>query len=633
MVAEQSSLTHPLINIQSLAMKQSIRILLSIFTGWVALFILAKLVFMACYHHLYAGTGIGDICAVIWHGLKMDLATAGYLTAIPGLILTVGSLFRASRPTRIVLKAYTAVMSLLVLSIICTDTALYGYWDFKLDITPLFYVMTDPAAALASAPQWMVIASVPAIALLTWGVYCLMTRLTGIDRYRTDSEGRARTAGVMLLLTALLFIPIRGGFGVATVNLSTAFYSNNMRLNHAAVNPAFSLIYSATHQQAFDKMFRFMEQDDADIIMARVTESHPSLPLDTTLLSTTRPDIYIIILESFSNSLFPSTGGEPIAIGLDSIGSTGLMFNNLYSSSFRTDRAIPAILNAFPAQPTTSLSKYPEKTRHIPSLARSLEKEGYKTAYYYGGDATFANMQTYLLNSGFGNLITIKDMNENIERGKWGVPDGALFDHIINNTANDTLHRHLTVIQTLSSHEPFEVPYSNPACKNNAACNAFAYTDSCTTAFINTLASMPGWNNTLVIAVPDHYGCYPHNPDPTDVILRHRIPLIMTGGALNRRGIINTTASQTDIIATLLDAMGIDHDEYRYSRNILTPTTTPMAFMSTPTYTAVVDTTGVASVYHIDTRLFDSGHSHPSTEADSINAAYLQTIYNNLHNL
>ncbi|MDE5635057.1 MAG: hypothetical protein K2I52_01960, partial [Muribaculaceae bacterium] len=51
------------------------------------------------------------------------------------------------------------------------------------------------------------------------------------------------------------------------------------------------------------------------------------------------------------------------------------------------------------------------------------------------------------------------------------------------------------------------------------------------------------------------------------------------------------------------------------------------------TYTAVVDTTGIASVYHIDTRLFDSGHSHPSTEADSINAAYLQTIYNNLHNL
>lgn len=614
-------------------MKLPIRILLSIFTGWVVLFILAKLVFMACYHHLYAGTGFIDMCAVIWHGLKMDLATAGYLTALPGLILTVGSLFSASRPTRIILKAYTAVMSLIIISIICTDIALYGYWDFKLDITPLFYVMTDPAAALASAPQWMVIAGLPAIGLLTWGVYILMTRFTGIDRYRTDGIGSAKTAIIMLLLTALLFIPIRGGFGVATVNLSTAFYSNNMRLNHAAVNPAFSLIYSATHQQAFDKMFRFMEQDDADRIMAGITGTRPHSAIDTPLLSTTRPDIYIIILESFSNSLFPSSGGKPIAIGLDSISSTGLMFNNFYSSSFRTDRAIPAILNAFPAQPTTSLSKYPEKTRHIPSLARSLEKEGYKTAYYYGGDATFANMQTYLLNSGFGNLITINDMDENIERSKWGVPDGALFDYIIDNTTNDSTHRHLTVIQTLSSHEPFEVPYHNPAFKDDAACNAFAYTDSCATAFINTLASMPGWDNTLVIAVPDHYGCYPHNPDPTDVVLRHRIPLIITGGALNHRGVIETTASQTDIIATLLDAMEIDRDEYRYSRNILDPQTIPLAFMSAPTYTAVVDSTGVASVYHIDTRLFDSGHSHPLTEADSINAAYLQTIYNNLHNL
>lgn len=614
-------------------MKQSARILLSMFISWVLLFILAKLIFMTFYHQLYTGIGFGDICDVIWHGLKMDLATAGYLSALPGLSLVAGAFIRSPRPIVIFIKTYTAVMSFLVLTIIGIDTTLYGYWDFKLDITPLFYVMTSPAAALASVPVWMIIADILVLCLLTYGLYLAIVRITGIKEYK--GAGGPKTALLSMVMTMLLFIPIRGGFGVATVNMSTAFYSNNMRLNHAAVNPAFSLFYSATHQQAFNKMFRFMEPDKVESIMNRLTASEPYNDPETPLLNTTRPDIYIIILESFSNSLFPSLGGEPVATGLDSIAASGLTMSNFYSSTFRTDRAIPAILNGFPAQPTTSLLKYPEKTRHIASLAHSLGKEGYSTRYYYGGDATFANKQTYLLNSGFQNLVTLKDMDPKIERSKWGVPDGALFDRALadmtENTESGTPH--LTIVQTLSSHEPFEVPYSNAAFKDDAACNAFAYTDSCATSFINALASRPGWNNTLVIAVPDHYGCYPHNPDPDDVVLRHRIPLIMTGGALNRRGITDTPASQVDMAAMLLDAMDIERSEYRYSRNLLDPEVVPMAFMSTPTYTAVVDTTGVSSVYNIETRTFRSGQSYPSTAADSINAAYLQSIYDTIDNL
>jgi len=578
---------------------------------------------------MYAGTEVGDIMQVIWHGLKMDFATAGYLTALPGLALTAGAWLQSPRPVIVFYKIYIAVTSFLVLTIIVTDTALYGYWDFKLDITPLFYVMTDPMAAVASVPLWAVVSGIISLLLMTTGLYIILIKLTGIGHYEVNPTKRLKTSGIMLLLTALLFIPIRGGFGVATVNMSTAFYSNNMRLNHAAVNPAFSLFYSATHQQAFDKMFRFMDAADAADIMKSVTASSPYNDPDNPLLTNKRPNLYIIILESFSNRLFPSLGGESVATRLDSIAGSGLVMSNFYSGTFRTDRALPAILNAFPPQPTTSLSKYPEKTRHIPSLARSLGDAGYKTSYYYGGDATFANKQTFLLNSGFDNVITLKDLDSGIDKSKWGVPDGALFTKTLDDARCDTTTQ-LRVIQTLSSHEPFEVPYHNPAFAHDDACNAFAYTDSCTAAFINALAILPQWNNSLVIIVPDHYGCYPHNPDPTDVVLRHRIPLIMTGGALNRRGIIGTPASQVDIIATLLDAMNIDRSGFTFSRNFLDPDVMPMAFMSTPTYTATIDPTGISSVYNIETKTFNSGGYHPTTHADSINAAYLQTIYDKL---
>lgn len=60
---------------------------------------------------------------------------------------------------------------------------------------------------------------------------------------------RLRVSGVLLLLTGLLFIPIRGGFTVSTMNTGKVYFSTNLRLNHAAINPAFSLMESLSKQR------------------------------------------------------------------------------------------------------------------------------------------------------------------------------------------------------------------------------------------------------------------------------------------------------------------------------------------------------------------------------------------------
>ncbi len=51
---------------------------------------------------------------------------------------------------------------------------------------------------------------------------------------------RQNVSLALLLLTAALFIPIRGGFSVSTMNLSKVYFSQDQRMNHAAINPAFS---------------------------------------------------------------------------------------------------------------------------------------------------------------------------------------------------------------------------------------------------------------------------------------------------------------------------------------------------------------------------------------------------------
>lgn len=617
-------------------MKDSVSKLIRLYVLLVTVFVVGKLVFMFCYRDMYAGCTVPDVLSVVWHGLRLDGSVAGYLSVVPGLVLAVSFWLRDDgRIARWLLRGYFLTVAAVIAAVAFMDTALYEYWGFKLDMTPVFYFMSSPTAAMASVSGWLIVVGTLAYAVVLAVLYMLMNRwIVRGGQLSGDAltlKSRLKGCGMMLLLTALLFVPIRGSFSVAPVNLSSAYFSDNVRLNHAAVNPAFSLLYSATHQQNFGRSFRFMESEDAADKMACMTDTVACEECDT-LLRIPRPDVYIIIMESFSSHLLPSQGGEPIATGLDSIASTGLLFDRFYACSFRTDRALPAILAGYPSQPTTSLMKYVEKTENLPSIPKSLKRAGYETRYYYGGDADFTNMKAFLVSAGFDCIVSDKDFPAAERTGKWGVHDGVLFDRCFAEIEPyDSVVPRLRVVQTSSSHEPFEVPYRN-ARLTDPAVNAFVYADSCVTAFVDRLASLPVWDSSLVIIVPDHYGCYPHDLEPMDVDARHRVPMILTGGALVPQGrSVHTVGAQTDIAATLLDMLGIDRSEFLFSHNLLCGSdSVRFGYVSTPTYAAIV-TAGGNALYDIE-RDSVTETGCPELGGEYIKA-YLQSLYDDLDRL
>ena len=198
-------------------------------------------------------------------------------------------------------------------------------------------------------------------------------------------------------LTAALFIPIRGGFSVSTMNLSKVYFSQDQRMNHAAINPAFSFMYSATHQNNFDKQYRFMDPKIADELFAEMVDK-PVAATDSIpqLLNTQRPNIIFIILESFSTHLMETFGGQPnVAVNMDKFAKEGVLFSNFYGSSFRTDRGLASIISGYPGQPSTSIMKYPEKTDKLHSIPRSLKNAGYSLEYYYGGAVSYTHLDVY----------------------------------------------------------------------------------------------------------------------------------------------------------------------------------------------------------------------------------------------
>lgn len=615
-------------------MSKSLLRILAFFGIYLLIFILLKPVFMAVYSSVMGDISAADRFNVIWHGLPMDCSMAGYFTIIPAL-LTIAGIWTDSRALRVANQVYIAFSAALISIVTVSDLALYGYWNFRLDTTPFFYFFSSPASALASVSTWTAILGFVVCILLAVALYFMIGLTAG--RVRPSAAIRSiRSTIATVILTAFLFIPIRGSFTVSTMNLSRSYFSANQRLNHAAINPLFSLMYSATHQSDFSSQFRYFDDDRARDIFAGL--SSPSGILTDTvapLFTIDKPDIYIIILESFSAHLMSSLGGEPIATGLDSIASNGLLFSNFYASGARTDRAIPAILSAFPAQPTTSLMKFAKKIEHAPSLPRVLRDSlGYDMAYYYGGDANFTNMLAYLVSSGFDRIVSDKDFPVSKRTSKWGAHDHIVFERVWDDIMADTTGNDrpvLRVVQTSSSHEPFEVPYSDPRFSDSPRKNAFAYADRSLTAFIDSLSASPLWERSVVIITPDHYGVYPEHLD--DPLARHHVPLVITGGAVNREpAVIGTTGDQTAIASTLLSALGTDDSAFAFSHDLFDPSASDYAFFSEPGMAAFVTPTDTVAInLDTDTPVIYSG---PASDAAADKCkAILQIIYDTLSEL
>ncbi len=572
---------------------------------FVCIFALQKPLFMLFYHSLYPDASCADWFEVILHGLPLDLSLAGYLTVIPGFLF-IASAWTLSKHLYRIWCSYYLFISILLSIIFIVDLGLYDFWGFRLDTTPIFYFISSPTDAVASVSLWVVAGAVVAMAVyaaLLYGIFhAVLLQKKQLLRMKLPYR-RLRMSGILLLMTGLLFIPIRGGFTVSTMNVGKVYYSADQRLNHAAINPVFSLMESLSKLKDFSSQYRFMEAEEAVRIFkelvdpavlkgnAGAADAPDSLRQSAdslhTLFTTRRPNVLFIIMESFSSRLMTALGGEPdIAVHLDSLSREGILFTNFYANSFRTDRGLVAILSGYPAQPTTSIMKYPRKTQSLPAIAGSLKKAGYSTKYYYGGDADFTNMRSYLISSGIEDIVSDQDFPVTERLSKWGVHDHLVFNRLLDDlkaeaAANSTDGKdapHFRVLQTSSSHEPFEVPYRRLA---NDRLNAFAYTDSCVNAFVQQFRELPQWKNTVIVLVPDHLGAYPEHIDNLSVE-RYQIPLLMIGGAVREPRRIDVYGSQHDIAATLLAQLALPHDEFTFSKDMMNPDSPHFAFFTVP---------------------------------------------------
>lgn len=569
-------------------MKKRIAYISLYFFTVLLIFILQKPLFMLYNGSIEKGFGFADYMQVMVHGASLDAATAGYLTAFPFLLVLISIWFRKF-PLKKILYGYYILAAALISIIFVVDMALYTFWGFKLDASVFLYI-DSPKEALASVSVGFILLRVLAILLLialnSWVLLKITPSVLTATRKRI-----AGTAG-MLLLGGVLFIIIRGGVTESTSNIGQVYFSNEPFLNHSAVNPDFSLLSSMGKSQDFASEFNFFDEEKRAALFDGL---YPTTDGDSIIqvLNTKRPNILIILMEGFGGAFVEPLGGLPdVTPHFNRLSKEGIFFTNCYANSFRTDRGTVCTFSGYLGLPTASVMKIPAKSRTLPAIAEGLSKAGYKTDFLYGGDINFTNMKSYLLSTGYQRLTANTDFSLAEQTSNaWGVNDDITFEYLYNQLRNrkeeGPWH---TAFLTLSSHEPFEVPYHR---LEDKIPNAFAYTDECLGKFVDRLKQTPAWKDLLVICLPDHGFYYPREGSNAMPRFYH-IPLLWLGGAVKQPMQVDKIMNQTDLAATLLGQLGLEHTAFTFSRNVLgSDYKYPFAFYSFNNGFSFRDSTGV----------------------------------------
>lgn len=607
-------------------MKKRIAYISLYFFTVLLIFILQKPLFMLYNGSIEKGFGFADYMQVMIHGASLDAATAGYLTAFPFLLVLISIWFRKF-PLKKILYGYYILAAALISIIFVVDMALYTFWGFKLDASVFLYI-DSPKEALASVSVGFILLRVLAILLLialnSWVLLKITPSVLTATRKRI-----AGTAG-MLLLGGVLFIIIRGGVTESTSNIGQVYFSNEPFLNHSAVNPDFSLLSSMGKSQDFASEFNFFDEEKRAALFDGL---YPTTDGDSIIqvLNTKRPNILIILMEGFGGAFVEPLGGLPdVTPHFNRLSKEGVFFTNCYANSFRTDRGTVCTFSGYLGLPTASVMKIPAKSRTLPAIAEGLSKAGYKTDFLYGGDINFTNMKSYLLSTGYQRLTANTDFSLAEQTSNaWGVNDDITFEYLYNQLRNrkeeGPWH---TAFLTLSSHEPFEVPYHR---LEDKIPNAFAYTDECLGKFIDRLKQTPAWKDLLVICLPD-YGFYYPREGSNAMPRFYHIPLLWLGGAVKQPMQVDKIMNQTDLAATLLGQLGLEHTAFTFSRNVLgSDYKYPFAFYSFNNGFSFRDSTGV-TVFDNNSGsiLFDE----PEADESRLDKgkAILQTVYDDLGN-
>lgn len=538
---------------------------------WLLFCVAFKVFFLLYNFSAAAGLPAADLWGIFRHGIVMDLSVAGYFSALPGLIFTLGFLWTPRLGTQI-LRYYTLLVLIVLTLIGLGDAGLYPAWGSRLNAQVLLY-LENPGGIYASMTWYQLILFPLCWAGIVWGCMWCYKRLLPTSQLR-ELRLPLWGAPVMLLFTAVLIIPIRGGLDRAPLNHSKVYFSENIKANQFAYNFFWNFIHDVMKNSKNKVEVNYMSTEEAKAILEAKDKEGEEAPQLIYPEDGKPVNIVVVFLESFSDKIIEPLGGmKGVTPNLNAFCEEGIAFDSFYSTGNRSDKGMSAFIGGRPSDMSayTSLA-FPEKMKNLDYLPRYFADQDYNMSFYYGGDVNFYNTRAVMIQSGMKKIVSKEEFP--LETGlkqKWGVPDEFLYARLFEDLKQEP-EPYFSMVYNISSHEPFDVEKDFNRFDLNTIegryLNSAFYADSCLGVFVDSLKQLPSWKNTLVVVTADHTSL---QPGPTTVFDQdsYRIPLIMLGGVVKNHALIHRIGNHNDFGPMLLKQLGLKHKKDLLSKDFL----------------------------------------------------------------
>ena len=350
------------------------------------------------------------------------------------------------------------------------------------------------------------------------------------------------------------------------------YYMNKIRVEAAKNESTESAVNdtSITEHTMLNPDYSFYHKEDTPDVLGNF------LKVDQTI----KPNIVFIIVESLGTAYSgPANYLGSFTPFLDSLGTKSLYWKNFISSAGRTFEVLPTMLGSLPYG-ETGFCDLTTPPNHL-TLPRLLKKNGYATSFFYGGEATFDNMDVFLKRQNTDNIIDgalfdkgLVKMPSNNDAFSWGYGDKELFSEYLSYSARKkNTSPTFDVLLTLSMHSPFLLNnqsfFENKVearinelkltqkqrdfvNKYKAQFTTIMYFDASIRYLFKVLSKRPSFKNTVFVITGDHR--MPEIPISTQVD-RFHVPLIIYSPLLKRSKTIGAVSSQFDITPTFVSML------------------------------------------------------------------------------
>ncbi len=545
-----------------------IKELFKVYLIFVALFLIGRFFFYLLYFERFNDISFFESLLTFIYGLRMDTIVICIILVIPTIFLAITPKIFSNFISKF-LNIYILFFLVIALFIECASFPFFAQYDLRPNYLFIEYLeYPQEVTSLLFKDYKFQFIAVFILIIATIRIYSKSKFINFEQVFKQNYISRILILAPILLV---LFLGIRSSLGHRPVNISDALYSTNRVINEITKNSLHSLGYAYySNKKSENNISKYGKIDIKEaykvaslaIGIDYKDEKKPFYrEVKSKLASKKQKNLVIFIQESMGAQFTGFIGKQNFTPNLDNLAQDYLSFTNLYSNGTRSVRGLAALTSGTLPINGVEVIKRNKSQEDYFTVASLLKPYGYKSSFIYGGEARFDNMKGWYLGNGFDEVIEQKDFTNPIFTSTWGVSDEDLVIKANEKFKSyyENNEKFVSVMFSSSNHMPFELPDGKIEFEKNipkaSVENAIKYADFAIGKFFELAKKEDYFKDTVFVVIADHnVRVYGDQIVPIDMF---QIPAIIVSSDIPHQIFTNLT-SQSDVLATALDLIGID---------------------------------------------------------------------------